>query len=52
MAVIIFGQNLGMFLGPVIVGSLIENAGWIAAGYAMIPVLLLGLVSGWLVKVR
>jgi MFS family permease len=52
MAVIMLGQNLGMFLGPVIVGSLIENAGWAAAGYAMIPVLLLGLASGWLVKVR
>jgi predicted MFS family arabinose efflux permease len=52
MAVIMFGQNLGMFAGPVIVGPLIENAGWAAAGYAMIPVLLLGLVSGWLVKVR
>jgi hypothetical protein len=52
MAVIMLGQNLGMFLGPVIVGSLIENAGWVASGYAMIPVLLLGLLSGWMVKVR
>jgi hypothetical protein len=51
MAVIMPGQNLGMFPSPVIVCSLIENAGC-GGGYAMIPVLLLGLVSGWLVKVR
>lgn len=52
MAVIMLGQNLGMFLGPLIVGPLIENVGWASAGYWMIPALLLGLVTGWLVKVR
>jgi len=52
MAVVTFGQNLGMFIGPVIFGALVESSGWAAAGYWMIPVLLLGLVAGWLVRVR
>lgn len=52
MAVVTFGQNLGMFIGPVIFGALVESSGWPTAGYCMIPVLLLGLVAGWLVRVR
>lgn len=52
MAVVSFGQNLGMFLGPMLFGALVENSGWAAAGYWMIPILLLGFVAGWLVKVR
>jgi predicted MFS family arabinose efflux permease len=52
MAVVALGQNLGMFIGPVIFGAVVASSGWAAAGYVMIPVLLLGLVSGLLVKVR
>jgi MFS family permease len=46
------GQNLGMFLGPVIFGALVESSGWAVAGYWMIPVLALGFIAGWLVKVK
>lgn len=46
------GQNLGMFLGPVIFGALVEGSGWAVAGYWMIPVLALGFIAGWLIKVK
>lgn len=52
MAVVALGQNLGMFIGPVIFGALVESSGWVVAGYWMIPALVLGFVAGWLVKVR
>jgi nitrate/nitrite transporter NarK len=52
MAVVAVGQNLGMFIGPMMFGALVESSGWAVAGYAMIPVLLLGFVLGWLIKVR
>lgn len=52
MAVVALGQNLGMFIGPTMFGALLESSGWAVAGYAMIPVLLLGFVLGWLIKVR
>jgi predicted MFS family arabinose efflux permease len=52
MAVMALGQSLGMFIGPVLFGKLVEMAGWAAAGYMLIPICLLGVVAGWLVKVR
>ncbi len=52
MAVIAVGQNLGQVLGGVLFGALVDSSGWVAAGIWMVPVLLLGLVCGWLVKVR
>ena len=52
MAVVALGQNLGMFIGPVLFGKLVEVTGWAGAGYMLIPISLLGVVAGWLVKVR
>ena len=52
MAVVALGQSLGMFIGPVLFGRLVEMIGWAAAGYTLIPICLLGVVAGWLVKVR
>jgi MFS family permease len=52
LAVIMVGQNLGMFAAPVIFGTLVESIGWAAAGYWLIPVALVGFVAGRLVKVR
>jgi MFS family permease len=52
MAVLALGQNLGMFIGPVLFGKLVERTGWVGAGYSMIPICLLGVVAGWLVRVR
>ena len=52
MAVVTLGQNLGMFVGPVIFGALVESIGWVSAGIWMIPALVVGLIAGWLLKVR
>jgi MFS family permease len=52
MAVLALGQSLGMFIGPVLFGKLVEMTGWAGAGYILIPISLLGVVAGWLVKVR
>jgi MFS family permease len=52
LAVLALGQNLGMFIGPVLFGQLVEMAGWANAGYSLIPICLLGAIAGWLVQVR
>jgi MFS family permease len=52
MAVVALGQNLGMVVGPILFGSLVESMGWAPAGYWLVPFCLLGFVAGWLVNVR
>ena len=52
MAVVMFGQNLGMFIGPILFGKLVESQGWLIAGYCLIPFCLLGFFAGWRLKVR
>ena len=52
LAVILIGQNLGQLVGPALLGQLIGRVGWIAAGYVLIPICLLGFASAWLVRVR
>lgn len=52
LAVIMLGQNLGMFVAPVLFGALVEATGWTVAGYWLIPFALMGFVSGRLVKMR
>jgi MFS family permease len=52
MAVVMFGQNLGMFIGPILFGKFVESLGWVTAGYCLIPICLLGFVVGWKLKVR
>ena len=52
MAVLALGQNLGMFIGPALFGRLIDTMSWTTAGYLLIPVFMVGIGAGWLVKVR
>ncbi len=52
LAVVLIGQNLGNLVAPVLFGELVSSLGWAAAGYAMIPVALVGFACGWLVRVR
>ena len=52
MAVLIMGQNLGMFVGPTTFGSLVEATSWLVAGYLLIPITVVGIIAGGLVKVR
>lgn len=52
MAALMLGQNLGYALGPLLFAPIAEGAGWTAAGWAMVPVTIVGVVAGWLVRVR
>jgi MFS family permease len=52
MAVVMFGQNLGMFIGPIYFGKMVESLGWVAAGYGLIPFCLLAFMVGWKLEIR
>lgn len=52
MAIVMLGQNIGMVIGPFLFGMLVPVIGWIPAAFCLIPVMLLGFIFGWLVKVR
>jgi MFS family permease len=52
LAVVQVGQNLGQLVGPVLFGQLVNQLGWVTAGYFLIPVCLLGFLCGWKVNVR
>lgn len=52
LAILMVGQNLGMFIGPVLFGSLVESLGWVSAGWCLIPISILGFVVGRRTKVR
>jgi MFS family permease len=52
MAVLALGQNLGMFIGPIMFGKLAESVGWAGAGYALIPVCATGVIAVCLAKFR
>jgi MFS family permease len=52
MAVIMVGQNAGMLLGPFVFGALAERSGWPAAFASLAVMSALGLLAGWLAKVR
>lgn len=52
VAIITFGQNIGMFIGPALFGLLVEFLGWSVAGYLLVPVLILAFISALSVKVR
>jgi MFS family permease len=52
LAVVLIGQNLGQLVGPLLFGEFVNSLGWLAAGDLMIPVCLLGFISGWLVRIR
>jgi MFS family permease len=52
LAMVMVGQNLGMFIGPILFGNLVERLGWVVAGYWLIPVCVLGFIVGRKVKVR
>lgn len=52
MGVAACGQNIGMFLGPSLFGSLLETHSWAAVGYIMVPICLIGVVTAWMAKIR
>ena len=52
MAVIMVGLNTGTLLGPLVFGTLVEVAGWPAAFASLAVIPALGLLAGWLARVR
>jgi MFS family permease len=52
MGVIMIGQNLGQFAGPVVFSALVKSSGWAAASRWSILVLLIGWVAIRAAKVR
>jgi predicted MFS family arabinose efflux permease len=41
-----------MVLGPVVYGMIVDNAGWNATVWFSVPVMILGFVAAWGLKVR
>jgi MFS family permease len=52
MALLALGQNLGMFIGPIMFGRLAESLGWTGAGYILGPVSAISVIAVWLAKFR
>jgi len=53
MGVAALGQNLGMFIGPVLFSQIWQGSGSLAtAAYWMIPLCVLGIICGWAAKIR
>lgn len=52
MAVAIFGQNIGMTLSGMIFPKIMVASGWVAAGYWMIPICVIGIICILFTKVR
>jgi MFS family permease len=52
MAVLALGQNFGMFIGPIMFGSLAESIGWAGAGYFLVPVSAISVIAVCLAKFR
>ena len=52
MAVLALGQNLGMFIGPIVFGRLAESIGWTGAGYILVPVSAISVIAVCLAKFR
>ena len=51
MGVIQIGQNVGLLLGPLVFGSIIQFfGGWHMAFWALVPVTALGIVAGWIAR--
>lgn len=52
MAIAIFLQNIGMTLSPMIFPKIMVAQGWVAAGYWMIPICVIGILATLMTKVR
>lgn len=52
MSIIMFGQNIGMFAGPAMMGTIIQSFGWSAVGYVLAPIMAVGALITVLVKMK
>ena len=44
------GINAAGIIGPPLLGVLVQSVGWINAGYAMVPIVALGIAFCWLTR--
>ena len=51
LAALIFGQNLGVLIGPTYFGAVVDRAGWGPGSLALIPWMLAGFVTAVLAKI-
>jgi len=52
VAILQVGMNAGMLIGPLVLGLLVETAGWTAAFGLLAPVCVIGAIAAWAVRVR
>ncbi len=52
MSVVMFGQNIGMFIGPALFGGVVQSHGWTAAAYAVVPLLAAGGIIALFIKTK
>jgi hypothetical protein len=52
LTVVSLGMNLGLLVGPIVVGLLMRWLGWTMTGHWPVPMGLLGFAAAWPVKVR
>ena len=53
MGVVQIGQNVGLLLGPLAFGSIIQFfGGWQMAFWALVPVTAVGIVAGWMARME
>ena len=52
LSILAVGMNGGMVFGPAIYGLIVDRAGWEATVWFSVPVMILGFVAAWRLKVR
>jgi MFS family permease len=52
LGVIVLCQNLGMFIGPILFGKLVDITSWNMASYLMIPLCVAVIIATWNTKIR
>jgi MFS family permease len=52
MAILTMGLAVANVVAPIVFGALVEAVGWVAAGWVLVPVTIVGIVLGWMVRVR
>jgi MFS family permease len=58
MSVAALGQNIGMLIGPILIGwildrfTVVDISAYVTGGYLMIPICLIGIIATLFIKVR
>jgi MFS family permease len=52
MAAVVFGQYLGMFIGPVLFSSIADGIGWLTASYFLASIAVIAFLSSMRLKME